>query len=226
MLEWYLPVGEWRLGAEISCSRSFPLISEHCLYTGRRLAVRWDLVRRVGTCHYVAGTRFGSWRPWGRILFFAGATGHFRALGSRLCGSGGWVRKFLVSRLFPLISERCLHTGRRQAVHRDLVRRVETCPYVAGTRFGSWRPWGRILILAGVTGHLWALGSCLCGSGGLVRKIHVPAHFRSFPSVAYIQAGAGCSLGAWYGGLKPALSWLGHGLVAGGPGAGFCLLRA
>ena len=34
-----------------------------------------------------------------------------------------------------------------------------------------------------------ALGSRLCGSGGWVRKFHIPAHSRSFPSVASGQAG-------------------------------------
>ena len=56
---------------------------------------------------------------------------------------------------------------------------------------------GPDLIFAGVTGHFRALGSRLCGSGGWVRKFHVPDHFRSFPSVVAIQAGAGCSLRAW-----------------------------
>ena len=59
-----------------------------------------------------------------------------------------------------------------------------------------------------------------------MRKFHVPAHFRSFPSIASIQADGWLFAGTLYGGLEPAITWLGHGLVAGGPGAGFCFLRA
>ena len=130
-------------------SRSFPLISERCLHSGggRLFAGAW--YGGVETCPYVAGTRFGSWRSWGRILFFADTTGHIRTLGSRLCGSGGWVRKFLVSRSFPLISERCIHSGGGRLFAGAWYGGVETCPYVAGTRLGCWRPRGRILFFCG-----------------------------------------------------------------------------
>ena len=145
-------------------------------------------------------------------------------LDSRLCGSGGWVRKFLVSRSFPNVAS--IQAGGRLFAEA-WCGGVKTCPYKAGTRFGRWRPWGRILLFAGITGHFRALGSCLCGSGGWVRKFHVPAHFRSFPSVASIQAGATVRWGpGTEAGLKPTLTWLAHGLADGGPRAGFCFLRA
>ena len=146
-LGWLLPVREWRLGAEIFC---IPLISEHFralppFRGGRLFAGAW--YGGIKTCPYKAGTRFGRWRPWGRILLFAGITGHFRALGSRLCGSGGWVRNFFVSRSFPLVSERCLHKGGGRLFAGTWYGGVKTCPYKADTRFGRWRPWGRILFL-------------------------------------------------------------------------------
>ena len=140
--------------------RAFPSVAS-IQAVGRLFSGAW--YGGVETCPYVAGTRFGSWRPWGRILFFADTTGHIRTLGSRLCGSGGWVRKFLVSRSFPLISERCLHSGGGRLFAGAWDGGVETCPYVAGTRFGSWRPWGRILFFADTTGHIRTLGSRLCG---------------------------------------------------------------
>ena len=169
----FLPVREWRLGTEISCSRSFPLISAHfrALPPVRRgQAARWGLGTEAGFC---------------------------------LCRSGGWVRKFLVSRSFPLISERCLHSGGgRLFVGPEMrLKPAPTCRRHGSVAVGP----GPSLHFAGVTGHFRALVSCLCGSGGWVRKFHVPDHFRSFPSVASGQAGAGCPLGPGTEvGLKPA----------------------
>ena len=179
--------------------RSFPSVAS-IQAVGRLFSGAW--YGGVETCPYVAGTRFGSWRPWGRILFFADTTGYIRTLGSRLCGSGGWVRKFLVSRSFPLISERCLHSGGGRLFAGTWYGGVETCPYVAGTRFGSWRPWGRILFFADTTGHIRTLGSRLCGSGGWVRKFLVS---RSFPLISErcLHSGGGrLFAGAWDGGVE------------------------
>ena len=103
-------VREWRLGAEISCSHSFPLISERCLHSGsgRLLAGAWC---RGGfeTRPCLPGARFGKCRPGagdggqGRVLaeveagnFCAplisaqirhfGVAGHAWALGRRAPG--------------------------------------------------------------------------------------------------------------------------------------------
>ena len=123
------------------------------------------------------------------------------------------MRKFFVSRLFPSISEYCLHSGRGKAVCWGLVRR-DTAGWLSN--------WRLILFFAGVTGHFRAPGSCLGGSGGWVRKFLGPDHFRSFPSVASILAGVGCSLGLGMGtGLKSATTCQGHGWVAVEPGPDF-----
>ena len=63
---WFLPVREWRLGAEISCSRLFPLISERWLRSGRgRLLAEAWYGDGFETRHYMPGTRLGGCRPWG-----------------------------------------------------------------------------------------------------------------------------------------------------------------
>ena len=92
------------MGAEFLFSRSFPLISERCLHSvrGRLFAEAW-YGGGLQTRPYMPVARLGGCWP-GAGFCFAGITGHFRALGSRLCGSGGWVRNFLVFRSFPLIS--------------------------------------------------------------------------------------------------------------------------
>ena len=182
-------------------------------------------------------------------MFIAGKTGHFRALGSRLCGSGGWVRKFLVPahfRSFPSVAsiqpdDRLLAGGLERALGSRLcgsggwVRKfhvpdhfrsfpsVATGHAGAGCSLGD-RYWDGFLPV-----REWRLGTeiscsrsfpliserCLRSgggrllAGGLERRLVsacagvavgcvnflFPDHFRSFPSVASIQAGAGCSLG-------------------------------
>ena len=177
------PVREWRLGADFSFFRSFPLISERWPHSGRRQAVRWSLVwGRVRNPPVQAGDTIWWMSAWRGILFFAGITGHFRALGSRLCGSGGCVRKFLFLHSFPLISERWPHSGRRQAVRWGLVwGRVSNPPVHAGGTIWWMSAWRRILFSPGITGHFRALGSCLCRSGGWVRKF---LFLRSFPLIS------------------------------------------
>ena len=171
----FLPVREWRFGAEFFLSRSFPLISERCLRTGGgRLFVGGR-----------AGDTAGWLSAWRLILVFAGITGHIRAWVPAGAGVAVWCGNFFI----PLISAhfRALPPDRRgQAV-----------------RWGPCRGHGWVAVgLAADFGFCWhnrtysGLGSRRCGSGGLVRKFFYPAHFRSFPSVASGQAGAGCSLGA------------------------------
>ena len=149
-------------------SRLFPLISERCLRSGgSRLFV-------VGR----AGDTVGWLSNWRLILFFVSITGQFRVLGSRRCGSGGWVRKFFVSRLFPLISERCLRSGGSRLF--VVGRAGDTVGWLSNRRL--------ILFFVGITGQFRVLGSRLCGSGGWVRKFHVPAHFRALPPFRRGQA--------------------------------------
>ena len=164
------------MGAEIFC---IPLISAHF----RALSpFRRGQAVRCGPC------RGHGWVAVELAADFA-FCGHNRTIP---CAGFPPVRewrlgaKISCSRSFPLISERCLHSGgvRLFAGGR------------AGDTVGWLSNWRLILFIVGITGHFRVLGSCLCGSGGLVRKFHVPAHFRSFPSVASIQAGSGCSLGA------------------------------
>ena len=68
----------------------FPIISESCLRSveGRLLAEAWCRGRSE-TRPYMLGIRLGCWRPWGLILFFAGITGHFQALGGFLREAAG-----------------------------------------------------------------------------------------------------------------------------------------
>ena len=181
--------------------RSFPSVAS-IQAGGRLFAEAW--YGGVKTCPYKAGIRFGSWRPWGWILFFAGITGHFRALGFCLCGSGGWVRKFHVPahfRSFPSVAS--IQAGGRLFAEA-WYGGVKTCPYKAGIRFGSWRPWGRILFFAGITGHFRVLGwvpACAGVAVGCGNFLY-PDHFRSFPSVASIQAGGSLIAEAWCGRVK------------------------
>ena len=76
--------------------------------------------------------------------------------------NGGWVLKFFVCRSFPIISERCHQRGGGQAVRRRPgMGAAETRPYTTGTRFGSWRTRGRIIVFAVITGHIRTPGCLL-----------------------------------------------------------------
>ena len=76
--------------------------------------------------------------------------------------NGGWVLKFFVCRSFPIISERCHQRGGGQAVRRRPgMGAAETRPYITGTRFGSWRTRGRIIVFAVITGHIRTPGRLL-----------------------------------------------------------------
>ena len=210
-------------GVAVGCGNfMFPLISAHfrALSPFRRgQAVSWG----PGT-----GTWLGGCRPGGGFIF----CGHNRTFsgGGLVPGCAGvavWCGNFM----FPLIPAhfRALPPVRWGEAVRwgPGTGRVSNLPLHARDTVGRLAALGPDLIFAGKTGHSRVWGSRLRGSGGLVRKFHVPAHFRSFPSVGSGQAGAGCSLRPGMGtGLKPATTCRGHGWVAVGPGAEFWLLRA
>ena len=128
--------------------RSFPLISERCIHSGggRLFAGAWD--GGVETCSCKAGTRLGGCRPWVRILFLAGTTRLIRTSGlvSACAGVAVWCGNFFIpaySRLFPLISERCIHSGGGRLFVGTWCRGgSESRPYLPGTRLGGCRPGG------------------------------------------------------------------------------------
>ena len=197
----------------------FPLISAHFRALppfGREQGVRWGPYRGHG------------WVADGRAhdFVFAGKTGHIGVLGWFLP-----VREWRLgseiscSRLFPLISERRLHSGGgRVFAGTSYGDGFQTRPYMPETRLvGVGR--GPDFVLAGKIGHIGALGSHLCGSGGWVRKFHVPAHFRSFPSVASVQAGGRLFVGARHGnGFETCPHKAGTRLGGCRPGGGFVFL--
>ena len=184
------------MGAEISCSRSFPLISERCLHSGggRLLAGAWC---RGGfeTRPCLPGTRFG------RCRSDAGDGGRAEC----------WRKlrpEIFVLRLFPLISERCLHSGGGRLLAGAWCRGgFETRPCLPGTRFGRCRSdagdggQGRVLaedeagnfcaplISAqirhfGVAGHAWALGRRAPGGRSALGVLGTTKHGTPRASVA------------------------------------------
>ena len=164
------------MGAEFFC---IPLISAHF----RALSpFRRGQAARLGPCggHGWVAVELAA------DFVYCGHNRTFPGVGFLPVREWRFGAEIFLSRSFPLISERCLRTGGGRLFVGGR----------AGDTAGWLSNWRLILFFEGITGHFRVLGSCLCGSGGLVRKFFYPAHFRSFPSVASGQAGAGCSLGA------------------------------
>ena len=180
--------------------RSFPSVG--LIQAGGRLFAGAWYGDGFETSPYMPGTRLGGCRTGAGFCIFAGITGHLRALGSRLCGSGGWVRNFYFPahfRSFPSVGP--IQAGGRLFSGAWYEDGFQTRPYMPVARFGGCRPGAGFCFFPSITGHFRALGSCLCGSGGWVRIFYFPAHFRSFPSV----------------GLVPAMGWAGSSF-SGRPG--------
>ena len=105
-------------------------------------------------------------------MFFSGHNRTFSGTGFPPVRKRRLGAEISCSRSFPLISERCLHSGG-----------------------------GRLFVGGPVLGRVPAGAGVAVGYGNFL----FPAHFRSFPSVASGQAGAGCPLGPGTEvGLKPA----------------------
>ena len=126
---------------------------------------------------------------------FAGITGHLRALGSRLCGSGGWVWKFHVPAHFRALPP--VRPG--QAARWGLVwGRVSDPPLHAQTRFGRCRPG------AGEGGQGRMLAEVEAGNfcGPLIS-----AHFRSNSPIWGCRACLGPGQGSAWGAGWAGCSW-------------------
>ena len=183
------PVREWRLGAEISCSRSFPLISERCLHSGggRLFAVAW-----YGVGFEPALTRPG--HGWVAVELAADFVfcGHSRTSpGAGLVSACVGVAVGCGNFTFRLISAhfRALPPDRRgQAVLWDLVRRVETCLSWLGR---GWVAGGRapdfVLRAQPDIGLVPACAGVAVGCGNFLFPL-ISAHFRALAPVRPGQA--------------------------------------